>query len=347
MSYPNYFEFQEDFGQSDERDKLGQGTYGVVYRIKSKRPIANQPEVQEYAVKFMTAGSEKSFQQIQQEFLILRGLPKNHPNIITLHKTYAWANQQTKTYFLVLAMELADRSLQHEIDIRRKDPNNKQYFNDDELLYIFRQCLEGLNDIMSKSQVFHRDLKPENLLLLKEGLQVKITDFGVSRKLFEEKTQNGTLVGTPAYLSPILWQNFEKGNFNVNQIGKIEHNFEKSDIYSLGITFLQTTLLLKGEVSNCNKGVGGQEKTQELLQQIQNQKIKTIIERMLQHDEKSRATYQELLTYCKENEVYKEKQRIFFQLVQPKSVKEQYKLSVKQSQQLEKQQEEEEGTVIK
>lgn len=51
-------------------------------------------------------------------------------------------------------------------------------------------------------------------------------------------TLAGTLVGTPAYLSPILWEAFEKGGCQIKKINKITHNLEKSDVYSLGVTLL-------------------------------------------------------------------------------------------------------------
>ena len=63
----------------------------------------------------------------------------------------------------------------------------------------------------------------------------------------------GTLVGTPVFLSPVLWHAFEEGNFEVKSIGKIKHNFEKSDIYSLGVTLISATLLLRNEVIGMNR----------------------------------------------------------------------------------------------
>jgi NIMA (never in mitosis gene a)-related kinase len=46
--------------------------------------------------------------------------------------------------------------------------------------------------------------------LIKSGFQIKLADFGVSKKLIKEKltTIAGTLVGTPSYLSPVLWEAF-------------------------------------------------------------------------------------------------------------------------------------------
>jgi len=57
---------------------------------------------------------------------------------------------------------------------------------------------------------------------------------------FCQNTMQASLVGTPIFLSPALWDAYENNNFK-----NIPHNLEKSDIYSLGATFLSLTLLLK------------------------------------------------------------------------------------------------------
>lgn len=49
--------------------------------------------------------------------------------------------------------------------------------------------------------VVHRDMKPANLIVLPDG-KVKIADFGIARLEKSELTQLGTIMGTPAYMSP-------------------------------------------------------------------------------------------------------------------------------------------------
>ena len=60
-----------------------------------------------------------------------------------------------------------------------------------------------------KSGIFHRDLKPENILLPESGTGPKVLDFGVAKLTPQANTTSGgtltaggTIVGTPAYMSP-------------------------------------------------------------------------------------------------------------------------------------------------
>jgi serine/threonine-protein kinase len=79
-------------------------------------------------------------------------------------------------------------------------------------------------------RVIHRDLKPENIFLARDpdggGVTVKILDFGVAKLIQEGSgvegiTRPGTLLGTPAYMSPEQCC----GQIDIDQ---------RADIYSLG-----------------------------------------------------------------------------------------------------------------
>lgn len=79
------------------------------------------------------------------------------------------------------------------------------------------------------NQIVHRDIKPQNILISREG-KVKVADFGIARAA-SSNTMSGTAMGSVHYISP-------------EQAGG-QYVDEKSDIYSLGITFFE---MITGQV---------------------------------------------------------------------------------------------------
>jgi serine/threonine protein kinase len=70
--------------------------------------------------------------------------------------------------------------------------------------------------------IVHRDLKPANVLFAEDG-SPKVTDFGIAKKLdAEAHTADGSLLGTPSYMSP------EQAAGNCSAVGP------PSDIHALG-----------------------------------------------------------------------------------------------------------------
>ncbi len=108
-------------------------------------------------------------------------------------------------------------------------------------------ALASALDYAHRQGAVHRDVKPANVLFDREGAPV-LADFGIARILDDESglTQPGTLIGTPAYLSP------EQAAGEV--VGPA------SDLYSLGIVLYEmvtgappfqgtTTAILTGHAS--------------------------------------------------------------------------------------------------
>ena len=77
---------------------------------------------------------------------------------------------------------------------------------------------------MHRNGYIHCDIKPDNVFVLyeqtKEGWpQIKVIDYGVSRKTSAAANDDGTIAGTPMYMSPEQWRGAPT---------------TKSDVYALG-----------------------------------------------------------------------------------------------------------------
>ncbi len=88
------------------------------------------------------------------------------------------------------------------------------------------QVAEGLVAAHAAGLV-HRDIKPSNVMLDPAKGRTKITDFGLARPAGEsgDVTQEGSTVGTPAYMSP--------------EQARGEAVDSRSDVYSLGATLYE------------------------------------------------------------------------------------------------------------
>ena len=79
-------------------------------------------------------------------------------------------------------------------------PEYSGRYSEPEVANIMTQVLHGLQYLHNK-RIIHRDMKPLNLLVTKTGL-VKITDFGLSAKVFATQALKQTVVGTAWYCAP-------------------------------------------------------------------------------------------------------------------------------------------------
>ena len=92
--------------------------------------------------------------------------------------------------------------------------------------------------VRDRQNIAHRDIKPQNILLTFDR-KVKLVDFG-SGTIADGRVQ--TLTGTPLYMSPEqhpFLQEFQR----TGQLPPMTMSPYKSDVYSLGVTYLQMALL--------------------------------------------------------------------------------------------------------
>ncbi|NXD87876.1 CDK3 kinase, partial [Halcyon senegalensis] len=151
--------FQEVF---QKVEKVGEGTYGVVYKARNKRTG------QLVALKKIRLDSEMEGvpSTAIREIALLKEL--KHPNIVRLldviqsqkqlYMVFEYLNQDLKKYM--------DSS--HTRDFPLSLVKN----------YLF-QLLQGVSFCHSH-RVIHRDLKPQNLLINEAGA-IKLADFGLAR----------------------------------------------------------------------------------------------------------------------------------------------------------------------
>jgi serine/threonine protein kinase len=145
-----------------------------------------------------------------------------HPNIVSIFDVGTWRGQG----FIVMEL-LQGRTLSETLRKTRRMPLGR-------LIPIARQICQAL-DVTHRAGIIHRDLKPSNILLTWFSDQedhVKLIDFGVAKDLQSniDLTNQGTLIGTPRYMSP------EQITCAADEVGPA------ADIYSLGAIMYRAAL---------------------------------------------------------------------------------------------------------
>lgn len=166
-----------------------------------------------------------------------------HPNVVPIHDVGVHANGE---YFFVMKY-VEGETLETIIEkLRAGEPSYHARYDFERRVEIMVGVLDALAYAHSKG-IIHRDIKPANVMVGAYG-EVVVMDWGVAReirgsertlvddsgstspdanKLFH--THTGTLIGTPAYMSP--------------EQARGETLDERSDVYSLCMTFFELLTL--------------------------------------------------------------------------------------------------------
>ena len=190
----------------EKHEEIGQGHFADVYRVKEKSTGT------EYAAKYIKKKRLESSRRgvskkdIQNEVNILAEM--DHENIIYLHQVYE--NRQ----HVILVLELVGGGELFDFISER------EWLTEEEASYFVKQILLGIKHMHSKG-VAHLDLKPENVMLKgANSHELKLIDFGVSKKLSKD-VEVREMLGTTEFVSPEVI-NFEPISLN-------------SDMWSLGV----------------------------------------------------------------------------------------------------------------
>ncbi len=196
-------------GKYDIRGTVGRGAMGVVYdgydpiidrrvAIKTLRlPDTSDPELLEGLERF------------RREARAAGRL--SHPNIVAV---YDYGETDELAYIVMEFVE--GRSLKEWLAEHPPMPAG-------EAVALLREVLAGLAYSHDRG-VVHRDIKPANIMMTTDH-HAKIADFGIARIEASGSTQVGTIMGTPAYMSP--------EQFTGDPVDR------RTDLYSCGVLLYQ------------------------------------------------------------------------------------------------------------
>ncbi|XP_022773819.1 cyclin-dependent kinase B1-2 isoform X2 [Durio zibethinus] len=160
----------------DKLEKVGEGTYGKVYKAKDKASgqlVAlkkTRLEMDEEGIPPTALREVSLLQMLSQSLYVVRLLCVEH--VDTNKNGSSKAN-------LYLVFEYLDTDLKKFIDSHRKGSNPRPLPSSLIQSFLFQLC-KGVAHCHSHG-VLHRDLKPQNLLLDKDKGILKIADLGLGR----------------------------------------------------------------------------------------------------------------------------------------------------------------------
>ncbi|MBW8905878.1 MAG: protein kinase [Betaproteobacteria bacterium] len=193
---------------------LGKGAMGVVYEGVDPR-LGRRVAIKTILKSHLDEETARDYSMrfVREAQAVAR---LNHPNIV---QVYDFGEESDIAY---LVMEfIKGKELKNFFDANER-------FDLKEAVRIMCELCDAL-DFAHSAGIIHRDIKPANVMIDVQA-RTKLTDFGVARvqdsdKTSVERTQAGTMVGTPAYMSP---EQITGGNLD-----------KRTDVFSAGIILYQ------------------------------------------------------------------------------------------------------------
>ena len=195
------------------QEKVGEGSYSVVYKGFDK------DKNRKVAIKKMkSAGltkeeADEAHELFFREINIMKDLCHDH-----IPRVYDFFLFEDRNYMVMQWIDGEDL-----LSIYKKQGRFQEW----QSLSYMRQITDALIYLQNeKRSIIYKDLKPSNILVDKNG-QIKIIDFGISRRYDPKKEKDTHILGTPGYAPPEAYT-------------ETQTDFS-ADVYSMGATFYHLT----------------------------------------------------------------------------------------------------------
>lgn len=153
----------------EKLDKIGQGSYGVVYKVRKKSGDRDIVALKRVKLNLTLNGMDEGIPSSSlREIAALKSL--KHANILEL---FDIIHTGTSIY---LVFEYLDQDLKKMLDSTQYGLPNKLAKS-----YLF-QLLKAIGFCHSR-RIIHRDLKLQNILVNKKDNIIKLADFGLARNM--------------------------------------------------------------------------------------------------------------------------------------------------------------------
>lgn len=193
------------FGDYELLEELAQGGMGVVYKarqVKLDRLVV---------VKMLLLGqraSDEVVERFKREAQMAARL--HHPNIVAIHEVGEVEGQPFFSMDYVPGKDLAKIVRERPLPAREAAT--------------YMEAAAEATHYAHQQGIIHRDIKPSNILVDSATNEVRVTDFGLAKRLDDESdlTLSGQVMGSPNHMAPEL------------AAGHHRHASPASDVFSLG-----------------------------------------------------------------------------------------------------------------
>jgi tRNA A-37 threonylcarbamoyl transferase component Bud32/tetratricopeptide (TPR) repeat protein len=192
------------FGDYELLQELARGGMGIVYKARQRK--LNRL----VALKMILAGQLASDADVQRFYSEAAAAAQlDHPGIVPVYEV----GQQDSQHFFSMGY-IEGGSLAARLKDGPLPPH--------EAAVLVRKIAEAVAYAHGRG-IIHRDLKPANVLL-DQGGQPRVTDFGLAKRLTGDSQLTGTgqVMGTPSFMPP------EQAQAKIDEIGPA------ADVYALG-----------------------------------------------------------------------------------------------------------------